>query len=150
VGTREELVRECERLFAIETRQAWLWSVLGIAKRRGGAMIEMGGVCMMAAYRETAGRVCQLLGRHCRGGVDVLGEVMRMRLASAFGASVWLEGAAEMCGRGFEYHVTVEEAVSMMELRRATQRVVDAVLSWAREQRELIEEKKGGVGSGNV
>jgi hypothetical protein len=145
-----EVVAVCERLFAMETHQCWLWSALGIAKRRGGAMIASGDVEAVARYREGVAVVVEVLFGSGGAIVCCIGEGVALRLREAFEQTAFVIRLAAENRRGVDCHVSEVEAQALVQLRRVTQRVVDSLLALVRTEQELPLNERGGETSGHV
>lgn len=145
-----EVVRACEKLYSSEMYQSWLWSVLGIAKRRGGAMLGSAELEGIYRYREQCVVVVDFLFGPGAGVACCIGERRALRMKDAFEGTAFVIRLMRGIARGVETRVGVSQALALMELRRATQPVMDAVLHLVRTEQELPLEAKGGEVGGTT
>lgn len=145
-----EVVRACEKLYSAEMYQSWLWSVLGIAKRRGGAMLGSGELQGITVYRDLVGILVGYFGGPGVAEARSIGERRVLRMITAFEETEFVVGLMRGMTRGVETWVGVSQALALVELRRATQPVMDAMLQLVRAQQELPLSERGGEAAAHL
>jgi len=145
-----DVVRACEKLYAAEMYQSWLWSVLGIAKRRGGAMLGSAELEGIAAYRAEAAIVVAFFSGAGKSVACCIGERRALRMITAYEETEFVVGLTRQNVRGQETWVGVCQALGLVELRRATQPVMDSLLALVREQQELLIQTKEVLDAGKA
>lgn len=138
-----DLVTTCEQLVSLEVYQNWVWMMASAAKRRGGCVLHAGDVQAGVRYRALAKKLVAFFAGPGRELVCCAGERRVTRFASAVENTEFLDTLATRSRQGRDLFLGEEEALNFLELRRATQPVVDWVMSEVRMQQELFEKGKG-------